>query len=65
MFMTEANLRWSKIHPEVVERYRSQVPLGDFGNSEDLGALAVFLASDAARYMTGASLVLDGGFTLC
>ena len=65
MFMTEANLRWSKIHPEVVEHYRSQVPLGDFGHSEDLGTLAVFLASDAARYMTGASLVLDGGFTLC
>ncbi|TGT51191.1 SDR family oxidoreductase, partial [Mesorhizobium sp. M2E.F.Ca.ET.166.01.1.1] len=32
------------------------------GDPEDLGALAVYLASDAARYMTGAALVIDGGY---
>ena len=41
-----------------------QIPLGDFGPPEELGPLAVYLASDASRYMTGAALVIDGGYTL-
>jgi NAD(P)-dependent dehydrogenase (short-subunit alcohol dehydrogenase family) len=63
-FMTEPNQRWSKIYPEVIERTRSNIPMGDFGQPEDLGPLAVYLASDASRYMTGAALVIDGGYTL-
>ncbi len=63
-FLTEPNQRWSRIHPEVIERFRSNIPLGDFGRPEDLGPLAVYLASDASRYMTGATLVIDGGYTL-
>ena len=63
-FMTEPNLRWSKVHPEVIEQFRANIPLGDFGRPEDLGPLAVYLASDASRYMTGAALVIDGGYTL-
>src|SRR5215217_9015365 len=63
-FMTEPNQRWSKLHPEVIERFRNNIPLGDFGQPEDLGPLAVYLASDASRYMTGAALVIDGGYTL-
>jgi NAD(P)-dependent dehydrogenase (short-subunit alcohol dehydrogenase family) len=63
-FLTEPNQRWAKIHPEVIERFRSNIPLGDLGQPEDLGPLAVYLASDASRYMTGAALVIDGGYTL-
>jgi gluconate 5-dehydrogenase len=63
-FMTEPNQRWSKMHPEVIERFRANIPMGDFGQPEDLGPLAVYLASDASRYMTGAALVIDGGYTL-
>ena len=63
-FMTEPNIRWSKLHPEVIDAFRSTIPLGDYGQPEDLGPLAVYLASDASRYMTGASLVIDGGYTL-
>ena len=63
-FMTEPNIRWSKLHPEVIQTFRSQIPLGDFGQPEDLGPLAVYLASDASRYMTGAAIVIDGGYTL-
>src|SRR6266850_6463967 len=63
-FMTEANQRWSKIHPDVIERFRANIPLGDFGQPEDVGPLAVYLASNASRYMTGAGLVIDGGYTL-
>ncbi|HJN07618.1 MAG TPA: SDR family oxidoreductase [Pirellulaceae bacterium] len=64
-FMTEPNQRWAKIHPEVVSSFRALIPMGDYGQPEDLGPLAVYLASDASRYMTGASLVIDGGYTLC
>ena len=63
-FMTEPNVRWSREHPKLFEMYRDQIPLGDFGKSEDLGPLAVYLASDAARYITGATIVIDGGYTL-
>ena len=47
-----------------IEGFREQIPMGDFGQPEDLGPLAVYLASDASRYMTGASLVIDGGYSL-
>ncbi len=63
-FMTEPNQRWAKLHPEVVETFKANIPAGDYGRPEDLGPLAVYLASDASRYMTGASLVIDGGYTL-
>jgi gluconate 5-dehydrogenase len=63
-FMTEPNQRWARIHPQVIETFKSQIPMGEYGEPEDLGPLAVYLASDASRYMTGAALVIDGGYTL-
>ncbi|MEM7015037.1 MAG: SDR family NAD(P)-dependent oxidoreductase [Verrucomicrobiota bacterium] len=63
-FMTEPNQRWSRENPEVIREFEAQIPMGSFGEPEDLGPLAVYLASDASRYMTGASLVIDGGYTL-
>jgi NAD(P)-dependent dehydrogenase (short-subunit alcohol dehydrogenase family) len=63
-FLTEPNQRWSRLVPEVVATFKANIPLGDFGQPEDLGPLAVYLASDASRYMTGAALVIDGGYTL-
>ena len=54
-FMTEPNQRWSKEHPEVIERFRANIPMGDFGQPEDLGPLAVYLAGNRfAAHMTGA-----------
>jgi gluconate 5-dehydrogenase len=63
-FMTEPNVRWAKENPEVISTFKSLIPAGDFGQPDDLGPLAVYLASDASRYMTGAALVIDGGYTL-
>lgn len=63
-FMTEPNQRWSREHPKLMDMYREQIPMGDFGQTEDLGPLAVYLASEAARYITGAAIVIDGGYTL-
>ncbi|REK19532.1 MAG: SDR family NAD(P)-dependent oxidoreductase [Planctomycetota bacterium] len=63
-FMTEPNRRWAREHPRLFEMYKEQIPAGEFGHAEDLGPLAVYLASDAARYVTGANIVIDGGYTL-
>jgi gluconate 5-dehydrogenase len=63
-FFTEPNQRWARDHPQVIDEFRAQIPQGDFGRPEDLGPLAVYLASDAARYVTGAAFVIDGGYTL-
>ncbi len=63
-FMTAPNVRWAAQNPEIINTFRTQIPVGDFGQPEDLGPLAVYLASDASRYMTGAALVIDGGYTL-
>ena len=63
-FMTAPNVRWAQEFPDVITKFREQIPQGDFGQPEDLGPLAVYLASDASRYMTGAALVIDGGYTL-
>jgi NAD(P)-dependent dehydrogenase (short-subunit alcohol dehydrogenase family) len=63
-FMTEPNQRWAREQPDIITEFKAQIPMGDFGRPEDLGPLAVYLASEASRYMTGAALVIDGGYTL-
>ena len=63
-FMTEPNQRWAREQPEVIEKFKAQVPLNAFGKPEDLGPLAVYLASDAARYVTGVAILIDGGYTV-
>jgi NAD(P)-dependent dehydrogenase (short-subunit alcohol dehydrogenase family) len=42
---------------------RKGIPLRHTGHPEDIGAVAVFLASDETGFMTGASIVVDGGFS--
>ena len=48
-------------NPEVFEEMAATVPLGRAGEPEDMGAAAVYLCSPAARFVTGANLVVDGG----
>jgi 3(or 17)beta-hydroxysteroid dehydrogenase len=50
---------------EYAETRRRTIPLGEFITPEDIGATAAFLASDDARLITGAELVVDGGLTHC
>jgi NAD(P)-dependent dehydrogenase (short-subunit alcohol dehydrogenase family) len=47
--------------PAVVDSVIAQTPLGRLGNVEDMADAAVFLCTDAARFITGIGLPVDGG----
>lgn len=50
-----------RLPPQVIDRIRSSVPLGFVGDPEDVANTVVFLASGASRYITGQTLLIDGG----
>jgi 3-oxoacyl-[acyl-carrier protein] reductase len=50
-------------NPELAKKYASAIPMGRIGMPEDLVGPCVYLASDAARFVTGQTLFVDGGLT--
>ena len=46
-----------------LERYGKMTMLGRMANADEIGGAVVFLLSDAATYITGANLPIDGGYT--
>jgi NAD(P)-dependent dehydrogenase (short-subunit alcohol dehydrogenase family) len=49
--------------PQFARNYRLMNPLGRFGTADEVAALALFLASDDASFITGPDIAIDGGFT--
>lgn len=49
---------------EQLKAYRESYPLKRFGNPEEIGYAVVFLLSDASSWVTGTSLIVDGGSTI-
>jgi NAD(P)-dependent dehydrogenase (short-subunit alcohol dehydrogenase family) len=50
--------------PELTEQWVDFTPMGRLGNPEELGGIAVYLASDASSYTTGCIVSVDGGYTI-
>ena len=56
--------KWSKSREEVLAERNAKVPLGRQGSAWDVANLALFLASDEASFITGTSILVDGGRVL-
>ncbi len=54
-------LKTTKLEPATLKQY---FPAGRFGEAEEFTSAVLFLCSKAARFMTGTTLVIDGGFTI-
>jgi len=59
---TEMFDRFAGKHSEVRDSLQSLIPVGRIGASEEIAAAVLYLCSDNARFTTGTSLVVDGGF---
>jgi gluconate 5-dehydrogenase len=64
VFGTAPNKKWFAEKPAFETSFVDHIPLGRLGRPDELGGAAVFLASDASSYVTGATIVVDGGYTL-
>jgi NAD(P)-dependent dehydrogenase (short-subunit alcohol dehydrogenase family) len=60
---TDMMARTAATAPEFIEACRANIPMGEMGQALDIANMNLFLASDEARYVTGAELVVDGGLT--
>lgn len=58
--MAAASLDMKKI----MEAFLANIPMGRMGDSDEIGKVALFLASDMSSYMTGSQIVVDGGVLL-
>ena len=61
-FATELNAPILQ-NPELNQQFLSKVPLGRWGQPEEVGHLAVYLCSEEAGYITGTDFLIDGGWT--
>jgi NAD(P)-dependent dehydrogenase (short-subunit alcohol dehydrogenase family) len=62
-FATEINTPVLQ-NPELNQQFVSKIPLGRWGQVEEVGQLAVYLCSEAAGFITGTDLLIDGGWTV-
>ncbi len=63
--LVETRLAAALVHnPDVLKRVTDRTPLGRHAQPEEIAGAALFLASDAASFVTGHTLVVDGGMTI-
>lgn len=58
------NMAGGVVNEEQLSLHLKNYPLGRFGKPNDIGALATFLMSDEAAWITGTDITIDGGYTL-
>src|SRR3546814_17510561 len=52
------------VPPDILAQQVAKIPMGDLGEPEDIAYGATYLLSDEAKYVTGAELVVDGGWSV-
>lgn len=62
-FLSDMTRQFTEANPELAADWISRIPAGRMGEPADLDALVLLLASDSSSYITGQSLVIDGGYT--
>jgi L-rhamnose 1-dehydrogenase len=60
---TDISREWDEANPEEIQRYIDRCPVRRRGRAEDIAAVAAFLASPEAEFVTGSAYVVDGGIT--
>lgn len=63
VIITDLNRELVRTQPELYQAVLDRTPLGRLGEPEDIAGALVFLASPAARFITGQTLFVDGGYT--
>ncbi len=61
-FATEMNIPLMN-NAELNKQFLEKIPMGKWGQPEDIGTLAAYLCSDAAGFITGTDILIDGGWT--
>jgi NAD(P)-dependent dehydrogenase (short-subunit alcohol dehydrogenase family) len=61
-FATEMNTPLMQ-NPELNQQFLLKIPVGRWGRVEEIGQLALYLCSEAAGFLTGTDIVIDGGWT--
>ena len=51
-------------NPDILQRWLDRAPLRRVGTPEDIAGAALLLASDASSYLTGQTIVVDGGYSI-
>ncbi|MET0714179.1 MAG: SDR family oxidoreductase, partial [Mycetocola sp.] len=62
-FLSDMTREFTEANPELAEQWIGRIPAGRMGEPEDLHGLVTYLASESSSYLTGQSIIIDGGYT--
>lgn len=64
VLITETATQYGITFEEAAAQFRARIPLGEFGEPDDIAYAVLYLASDEAKHVTGTQIVVDGGMQI-